>query len=114
MNTRTSPSTKGPWKVYEVEEEGRIIARGIQQVEGKGLNKGLEYELFSKADATLIAAAPTLYTTVQDLLDLIDRWYSIAAMVSVVTGDNSILSMELESTMEDARKLLTTISMEDK
>lgn len=53
--------TEGPWEIYEVTDDTEVIARGIQQVNGRGINQGEEFELFHKADALLMAQAPSMY-----------------------------------------------------
>ena len=59
MNKETK-HTPGPWVIYEETYDNEVIARGIQGADGLGLNYGEEYELFSKANAHLIAAAPKM------------------------------------------------------
>jgi hypothetical protein len=53
-------ATPGPWEVHEVMDDGEVISRGVQRVGGKGINTGECYEMFSVADAHLIAAAPEM------------------------------------------------------
>jgi hypothetical protein len=52
--------TPGPWEVHEVFEHDEVISRGVRQVGGKGINTGEDFEMFSEADARLIAASPDL------------------------------------------------------
>lgn len=71
---RLTTWTPGPWEVYENtedcgQEDGEIASRGVRQIGGAGLNKGVEYELFSAADAHLIAAAPALYAALGAMVE---------------------------------------------
>jgi hypothetical protein len=76
-------ATPGEWEVHEIESSemycddcDKIVSRGIRTPEG-GLNKGVEYELFDKADAELIAAArnhlPALIAEVERLRRIEDH-----------------------------------------
>ena len=66
MKTKHTP---GPWTVDEVEQDGKVISRGIFDVHGIGLNKGSEFELFSRADAALMALAPELLEACELFMD---------------------------------------------
>jgi hypothetical protein len=60
MDMSEQQHTPGPWKVSEVEDGGEIISRGVKGPNGRGINTGCDIEMFSEADARLIAAAPEL------------------------------------------------------
>ena len=69
-------ATPGPWSVYEITGEDiedcgdadRIISRGIDGPGEVGLNTGVEYQMYSSADATFIATSRTLLPQLAEAL----------------------------------------------
>ncbi len=64
MNTHTP----GDWEVYEVHDGNAVIARGIKS-SGGGLNHGDTAELFTEADARMMASAPELLAALENMLN---------------------------------------------
>jgi hypothetical protein len=64
--------TPGPWEVREVIDDDVIISRGVRQVGGRGINQGVDIEMFSEADARLIAAAPDLLAALKQVLEHVE------------------------------------------
>lgn len=83
--------TPGPWEVHEVIDD-YVISRGVRSsVTGKGINTGEDYEMFSEADAHLIAAAPELLEVLRGILSLngvrIDRDLCKAAQAAIAKAE---------------------------
>jgi len=62
IGERAAAAEPGPWRIYEEWDETNCeppfcIARGMQNADGKGLNKGDEVECFDHVDAEFIAHA---------------------------------------------------------
>jgi hypothetical protein len=60
--------TPEPWEVDTVEDgpSGDVIARGMRQVGGSGINKGIEIEMFEEADADRIVACVNAMAGIED------------------------------------------------
>lgn len=71
-----SKHTPGPWEVHEIDDDWgidpdnpEVISRGVRQVGGRSINQGVDLEMFSEADARLIAAAPDLLAACEFFAD---------------------------------------------
>lgn len=66
-------ATPGPWETETINadfyEPDRITSRGISQKDGKGLNQGEDYEMFSVDDCDLIIALRNALPQILALLE---------------------------------------------
>lgn len=106
-------ATRGPWMVDVILASDadpdcgsdEVISRGLRS-EYSGLNKGLEYEMFSEADAEFIAAART---ALPDALDEIERLWVNKEQAETVIDSQSEIMEDLRSRvaeLEGYKKLM--------
>jgi hypothetical protein len=110
MGMSEQQHTPGPWKVSEVEDGGEIISRGVKGPNGRGINTGCDIEMFSEADARLIAAAPELLEAARAAIvaimipTTVDRSEVVVRLGNAVAkADGTIAKAEGKTEHADAR-----------